>query len=60
MSTIYAVYKDFLEPEEGAAKKKTTQQHSHFGMANLFDLLLKSLPSGYLKYGLNIAAKENH
>ena len=41
MQTINAVCIDFLESTERAAKETTTQSHSNFGMANLFDLLLK-------------------
>ena len=36
-----AVCRYFLEPKKRAAKEMTTQLHSNFGMANLFDLLPK-------------------
>ena len=58
-----AVCKDFLEPNERAAKKMTTKLHSNSGMSNLLDLLPKVttfIPSNDFNYGLNIAAKENH
>ena len=38
----------------------TTRLHSNSGIANLFGLLPKSLPSKVFRYGLNIAAKETH
>ena len=50
------VRKHFLEPKERAAKEMTLRLHSNSGMANLFGLLQKSLPSKDFKYELNIAA----
>ena len=52
--------KNFLQPNERAANEMTTRLHSISGMANLFGLLPKSLPSKHFKYGLNIATKETH
>ena len=41
MKTLNAVCKDFLDSKERAAKEMTTQPHSNFRIANLFDLMPK-------------------